>query len=343
MRSGKLLPVTLLLTVVFTGLAFGLQLLGEALPSVPGWLFWLGFALLSFTGLYLATYINITLRIRKIQEMIEEYGVSSVAKRKGKTMTLEMLEQEVAQWTSRQSQIVEELKGREQFRREYIGNVSHELKTPIFNIQGYILTLLDGAMDDPKVAPKFLKRAAKSVERMTSLIKDMDVLSKVESGQYDITLEPVNLHNLIDDTIQSLESYMAKRGAKIKVELNVPRALDVLCDAPRLEQVLDNLLVNAMKYSAEGKTVKLSCEEFDEKVQISIKDKGYGIPEKDLGRIFERFYRVDKARTREQGGSGLGLSIVKHIIDKHNETITVKSEEGEGTEFKFTLAKYNPS
>ncbi len=340
MRSGRLVPLTLLLSLVFTGLAFGLQWLSDMLTEVPGWLFWAFYGLLLFLGLFLATYMNITLRIRKIQEMIEEHGMASVAGRKGKTMTLEMLEQEVAQWTSRQSQIVEELKGREQFRREYIGNVSHELKTPIFNIQGYVLTLLDGAMDDPKVAHKFLKRAAKSVERMTSLIKDMDVLSKVESGQYDITLEPTNLHNLIEDTLQGVESFMAKRGANINVDLKVSRALEVLCDAPRIEQVLDNLLVNAMKYSDEGKTVRLSCEEFDEKIQISIKDKGYGIPERDLGRIFERFYRVDKARTREQGGSGLGLSIVKHIIDKHNETITVKSEEGKGTEFKFTLTKH---
>ena len=217
--------------------------------------------------------------------------------------------------------------------------MSHELKTPIFNIQGYILTLLDGALDDPKIASKFLKRAAKSVDRMTSLIKDMDVLSKVETGQYDIRLEPVQLKLLIEDTLQGVESYARKNDANISVDFQVDERTDVLCDTARIEQVLDNLIVNSIKYSDGVKKVAIAIIDLENKVQISVKDNGFGIPEKDQGRIFERFYRVDKARTRDAGGSGLGLSIVKHIIDRHNQTIMVQSKEGEGTTFKFTLNK----
>ena len=341
MRLGKLIPVSVLFTLGFTLFAYGLHYASVTFEGVPEYLWWLVFAIVLFASLFLAIYVNITLRIRKIQEKIEEHGMSpELVQGNRKTMTLEMLEQEVGRWSERQSQIVEEMKGREQFRRDYIGNVSHELKTPIFNIQGYILTLLDGAMDDKKVAKKFLKRAAKSVERMTSLIKDMDVLSKVESGQVDIQMDPVFITHLMDDTLQGIESFASKRAAKLVVEDRVDPDTQVMCDPARIEQVLDNLLVNAIKYSDEGKEVLLRCEEFDEKVQITVRDQGFGIPEKDLGRIFERFYRVDKARSREAGGSGLGLSIVKHIIDRHNETITVKSEEGVGTEFKFTLSKY---
>ncbi len=231
------------------------------------------------------------------------------------------------------------MKGREQFRREYIGNVSHELKTPIFNIQGYIYTLLDGALKDEKVAKKFLKRAAKSVERMTQLVKDMDVLTKVESGEYDVQLRPVIVRNLLDDALEEIENLANKRQAKIKINFFIDDNTQVLCDAARLEQVLDNLLVNSIKYSAEGSLVVVTVSSVRDKVEFKIKDHGFGISEEDLPHIFERFYRVDKARSRDAGGTGLGLSIVKHIIERHGETIKVASTEGVGTEFTFTLKR----
>ncbi len=227
----------------------------------------------------------------------------------------------------------------EQFRREYIGNVSHELKTPIFNIQGYIYTLLDGALKDEKVAKKFLKRAAKSVERMTQLVKDMDVLTKVESGEYDVQLRPVIVRNLIDDALSEIENLANKRESSIKIHFAVDENTQVLCDAARLEQVLDNLLVNAIKYSPEGSTVDFFISGTREKIEFRIKDQGFGISEEDLPHIFERFYRVDKARSRDAGGTGLGLSIVKHIVERHGESIKVVSEEGQGTEFTFTLKR----
>jgi two-component system phosphate regulon sensor histidine kinase PhoR len=338
MGLGRLVPVSLGLALLFTVLGGAMVYLDSVFEQVPDFLWYVIFALLALVLMIIAIYINITNRIRRIQKRIEESGVDTM-QGSSRTMTLDNLEEAIGEWTAKQARVVQELESREEFRREYMGNVSHELKTPIFNIQGYILTLLDGAKDDPKIAARFLKRAAKSVDRMTSLIKDMDVLSKVETGQYDIRLEPVQLNLLIEDTLQGVESYARKNDAKISVDFQVDERIDVLCDSARIEQVLDNLIVNAIKYSDDNKKVKIKVQDLESKVQISIKDNGFGIPEKDLGRIFERFYRVDKARSRDAGGSGLGLSIVKHIIDKHNQTITVTSKDGKGTTFKFTLNK----
>lgn len=339
MGIGRLFPITILLAVGLTAFTLLFDWLRKTFVFEFPWLWWVLFGLAAFLVLYLTSYLSITRRVRRIQDMMEESGLSNAPVKRGRTITLEMLENEVRKWSHQQSKVVEELKSREQFRREYMGNVSHELKTPIFNIQGYILTLLDGAKDDPNVATKFLTRASKSVDRMTQLIKDMDVLSKVESGQYDIRKRPAKIATLIEDAMQNLESWMTKRKAKVKVEFKVDEGVEVMCDADRIAQVLDNLIVNAVKYGDEGKPVLVEVKDFENKVQVAVKDKGFGIPEKDLSRIFERFYRVDKARSREAGGSGLGLSIVKHIIDKHNETITVSSKEGVGTEFRFTLTK----
>lgn len=255
--------------------------------------------------------------------------------------SLDGMEDEIALWSKKQSEFLEDYKSREQFRREYIGNISHELKTPIFSIQGYIHTLLDGAMKDPKVAKKFLKRAAKSVERMSELVKDLEAISKIESGSYEIQLRPVLLRNLIDDSMEALESFILKHKAEVDVVWEVDEDVQVICDSARIEQVLDNLIVNAVKYSPAGSTVLVVIRTNSRKIFIDVRDHGFGIPDGDLARIFERFYRLDKARARNEGGSGLGLSIVKHIVEAHGEDITVSSEERVGSVFTFSLAKVN--
>lgn len=255
--------------------------------------------------------------------------------------SLNGMEDEIALWSKKQSEFLEDYKSREQFRREYIGNISHELKTPIFSIQGYIHTLLDGAMKDPKVAKKFLKRAAKSVERMSELVKDLEAISKIESGSYEIQLRPVLLRNLIDDSMEALESFILKHKAEVDVVWEVEEDVQVICDSARIEQVLDNLIVNAVKYSPAGSTVLVVIRTNNRKIFIDVRDHGFGIPDGDLARIFERFYRLDKARARNEGGSGLGLSIVKHIVEAHGEDITVSSEERVGSVFTFSLVKVN--
>ncbi len=338
MSSKRVLLFAFGLALLLTGLANVFFIGSKYVESVPTGIWFAAMMLVYFIVLATAVYLNFTLRFRRIQRKLMENSDQFMGGF-DENMTLEKLESAVEEWSLQQRKLIQELESREEFRREYIGNVSHELKTPIFNIQGYILTLLDGAKDDPKIATKFLKRAAKSVDRMTSLVKDMDVLSKVETGSYDIRLEPTQLHLLIEDTLLGVESFAQKYDAKIEVKYTCEKSQVVLCDTAKMEQVLDNLIVNAIKYSDDNKKVKIKVEDLESKVQISIKDNGFGIPEKDLGRIFERFYRVDKARSRDAGGSGLGLSIVKHIIDKHNQTITVTSKEGKGTTFKFTLNK----
>jgi len=341
MRGNRMLLLSLIMGAMVTGLAIIFEWLLHYTEdlSVPEWLLWLFFFVITITSFYYATYFILIGRIRGIQQKIQKQGLINPNIKPSSAGNLADLEKKLQEWSEKQSALVEEMKGREQFRREYIGNVSHELKTPIFNIQGYIYTLLDGALKDEKVAKKFLKRAAKSVERMTQLVKDMDVLTKVESGEYDVQLRPVNVRNLLDDALEEIENLASKRQSKIKVNFFIEESVQVLCDAARLEQVLDNLLVNSIKYSAEGSLVIVTVSSLKDKVEFKIKDHGFGISEEDLPHIFERFYRVDKARSRDAGGTGLGLSIVKHIIERHGETIKVESTEGVGTEFTFTLKR----
>jgi len=341
MRGNRMFVLSVIAGGAVTVLALlfeWLQLHQSDFP-VPSWLWWLLFFILSCTILYATTYTILIARIRRIQQGIQKKNLSTDGAQIAEVRNLQELEDKLSEWSETQSALVEEMKGREQFRREYIGNVSHELKTPIFNIQGYIYTLLDGALKDEKVAKKFLKRAAKSVERMTQLVKDMDVLTKVESGEYDLQTRPTNVRNLIDDALEEIENLAEKRKSKINVHFGINENTQVQCDPARMEQVLDNLLVNAIKYSPEGSAVDFFISGSREKVEFRIKDKGFGISEEDLPHIFERFYRVDKARSRDAGGTGLGLSIVKHIIERHGETIKVTSSEGVGTEFTFTLKR----
>src|SRR6056300_235766 len=335
----------LLFTALLSGLTTLLMVLLLALfvntttSIVPLWVVVLLFFFSVFGLFYGAAYFILKRRVLRIKRRVLQQGIALSEQQISKSSSLFELERTLEDLNARQSSLVDELKSREQFRREYIGNVSHELKTPIFNIQGYIYTLLDGAITDEKVAKKFLRRAAKSVERMTQLVKDMDVLTKVESGEYDIQIRPVRVRTLIDDALEEIENLAAKRKSKIKLDFDIDSKTQVYCDAARLEQVLDNLLVNGIKYSDEGSTVHLSVSGVQNKVEFRIKDHGFGISEADLPHIFERFYRVDKARSRDAGGTGLGLSIVKHIIDRHGERIQVQSKEGVGTEFIFTLKR----
>ena len=218
--------------------------------------------------------------------------------------------------------------------------MSHELKTPIFNIQGYILTLIDGGLEDPNINLKYLMRASKSVDRMIDLIQDMDTLNKLESGVMEVKKRAFDISVLVQDVYDSLEDTAKSAAIALKVKpLKKGEASMVLADPGRIEQVLFNLVTNAIKYGKKGGKVSISFFDIEDRLLVEVADDGLGIPEADLGRIFERFYRVDKSRTRDAGGSGLGLSIVKHIIDAHKESINVQSTVGVGSTFSFTLQK----
>ncbi len=232
------------------------------------------------------------------------------------------------------------LKDQENYRREFLGNVSHELKTPLFTIQGYILTLLEGAMKDKKVRSKYLNRTAKGVDRIISIVKDLDLITQFESGIKTVDKSNFNIYELIDNVYDLMEFESEKNNTKLRIRNERNNSVMVYADKERILQVLTNLVVNSIKYGKESGYTEIAVDEYDkDRIIVRVIDDGEGIEEEHLPRLFERFYRIDKTRSRKKGGSGLGLSIVKHIIEAHQEQIFVKSKVGLGTEFSFTLLK----
>ena len=246
---------------------------------------------------------------------------------------------QVTSWASDRMAEIEDLREKENFRKEFVGNVAHELKTPIFSIQGYILTLLEGALEDPKFNRKFLKKAAKSAERMAMLVEDLDTITQFESGNLKLDLDRIDIVELTREIMESREREADEKGIKIHFNKPYERPIFVMADSFRISQVLTNLITNSVNYGREGGDTKISFFDLGEEILIEVEDNGPGIGKAHLARLFERFYRVDKSRSRHQGGTGLGLAICKHIIEAHKETITVRSEVGKGSVFSFTLAK----
>lgn len=242
---------------------------------------------------------------------------------------------EVRAWASERRTEIEELEAREQFRREFIGNLAHELKTPIFNIQGYILTLLEGGLEDARVNRDFLVRASNGVDRMMKLVEDLDLITKLESGVMELREAPMDLHKLVQETMDAMEIHAREKSVALVNE--VEEGTMVHADRGRLAQVFTNLFNNAVNYGKPGGTCTARSYPLGDQVVVEVSDDGIGISPEHLPRLFERFYRVGKSRARNEGGSGLGLAIVKHIVEAHHQTITVKSTEGEGTTFSFTL------
>ena len=237
----------------------------------------------------------------------------------------------------KQNKEIAQLKANEKFRKEYIGNVAHELKTPIFNIQGYITTLLDGALNDTNVNIKYLERTEKNSQRLITIVKDLDIISKLETGTIKLNFQNFDLVPIIFEVMDILENFTQEYGINLIFNHNKP--IIVYADVEKITEVVHNLALNSIIYGIINGKTEIKIQEKKKKVFVSVQDNGIGISEKDISHIFERFFRVDKSRSRERGGSGLGLSIVKHIIDTHNQTITVKSKVGEGTTFTFSLQK----
>ncbi len=234
---------------------------------------------------------------------------------------------------------IADLTEKESFRKEYIGNIAHELKTPLFTVQGYILTLIDGAWQDNEICEKYLNRANKGIERLSSIVKDLDMITKLETEGMKLNIEKINIVELVQSVFDLLEMRAKKRGISLSFD-KVYTPIFVQADKERLEQVLINLIVNSIKYGKiNGKTtIKIENYSNSQKI-IRVIDNGEGIDNIHKNRLFERFYRVDRSRSRKQGGSGLGLAIVKHIIEAHNQKIMLDSVYGKGSEFSFTLKK----
>lgn len=254
---------------------------------------------------------------------------------------LETVNKDVVLWAETKQQEIETLREQEEYRRDFLGNVSHELKTPIFNIQGYVHTLLDGGLEDEEINRKFLIRTEKSIERLISVVEDLDAISRLESGRSELNIQRINIVELAKELMEMEEMKAEKRDISICFNEKYDRPIWVMADGSQIRQVYMNLLDNSIKYGNKKGNIILQFYDMDRHILCEVADDGPGIDPKHLPRLFERFYRVDKARDRHAGGSGLGLSIVKHIIDAHKQTINVRSQVGEhsGTTFSFTLKK----
>ena len=249
------------------------------------------------------------------------------------------VELEVKEWAGAKKQEIDLLKKQEQFRREFLSNVSHEFKTPLFAIQGYIETLQDCLLDDPEMAVKFLKKAEKNVERLSYLINDLDAISKLESGEVPIDYRKFDFVLLAKEVMEGLEDKASKRKVQLSFKEKYMHPAFVNADREKIRQVMINLISNSIKYGKENGSTAIKIFELHDQYLIEVTDDGIGIDEKHLPRLFERFYRIDSHRSREVGGTGLGLAIVKHILEAHQQIISVRSTLQIGTTFAFTLQK----
>lgn len=273
--------------------------------------------------------------VRVISDEIFQSDVDSTI-----TTNMEDLLKKIRQYDDDQKSEISEMKKQETFRREFIGNLAHELKTPLFTSESYILTLLDGAIDDDEVNKKYLKIAGKAIHRLNLIVRDLDLITKIESGESEIQRTDFDIINLAQNVFEMLEITASKKNIKLILEFNDKLPLRVNADNEKIQQVLTNLVENSIKYGKENGTTELVIQELTEnKIIVRVTDNGLGIEEKHFNRLFERFYRVDQSGSRKGGGSGLGLAIVKHIMDAHDEKIYIESEFGVGSEFSFTLEK----
>ena len=253
----------------------------------------------------------------------------------------EEAERVTKKWTEERNEEISNLKERETFRKEFLGNLAHELKTPLFSIQGYILTLLEGGLEDQKVNRMFLERASNSVDRMVHLIEDLDQITKLEVNALQMDFQLFDIKKMIKEIIDSLELKAKEKNIKVSLSKDYP-AYQVYADKLKIAQVLLNLITNSINYGDEGGETKIRFHEMNDLLLIEVSDNGPGIDKKDIPRLFERFYRVEKSRTRNEGGSGLGLAIAKHIVESHGQSINVRSTVGLGCTFSFSLSRNKP-
>ena len=277
---------------------------------------------------------------KRIQKIYKEVSILDETKLDKNTITtnMENLSKNVKEFAETKKTEIAILNERENYRREFLGNISHELKTPLFTVQGYILTLLEGAIDDKNIRLKYLERANNGVERLNHIVKDLDMIAKLETGDLHLEIKNFAILSLIDEVFGLLEMEAKKRNITLSLNRIYEGKILVKADRNRIEQVLINLISNAIHYGNNNSLVTVSLKaENDKIITISITDTGEGLTEENIARVFERFYRTDKSRSRNLGGTGLGLSIVKHIIEAHNQEVFVKSELGIGSTFSFTL------
>jgi two-component system, OmpR family, phosphate regulon sensor histidine kinase PhoR len=296
---------------------------------------------------YCATFFLIQFRVenfiyKRVKKIYDDVSLLETTSYINQPVTTDMatLTKEVKKFARDKKLEIETLKIREEYRKEFLGNVSHELKTPLFTIQGYLLTLLDGAMDDKNIRKKYLERAEKGVERLIYIVKDLDMITKLEVGELNLDVTKFNIVEVVQNVFDLFEMKASNKNITLTFDTRYSKPIWVVADQEKIQQIVTNLVVNSIKYGKKGGTTEVSIEDLiNNKVIVRITDNGEGIEKQNIPRLFERFYRVDKSGARSEGGSGLGLAIVKHIIEGHNEKIYVESQLGIGSEFSFTLEK----
>lgn len=295
-----------------------------------------------FLSFYYFYYVDVTHNINLLTEKIRARFLNNEIPQKHNQLEeqdgIELLEDRVDFLIETREKEVRQFENLDSYRKEYLGNVSHELKTPVFNIQGYIDTLINGGLDDPSINMDYLRKAEKSIDRLISIIDDLETITQLESGALDLDTDVFDLAQLCKDIYSSLELQAAKKHISLELARKYDKPVLVEADKFRIRQVLVNLVTNSIKYGRENGRTLITLSYLNDDVVVEVADNGGGIDEKHLPRIFERFYRVDKGRSREQGGTGLGLAIVKHIIEAHGKSIRVDSHAGKGTTFTFSLA-----
>ena len=296
--------------------------------------------ILTFAASFLVVnYFIETFIYRRIKIIYKRIADSKRSENVAIGNTLEDVEHEVESWAEDKNKEIASLKELEEYRRNYLGNVSHELKTPIFNIQGFLHTLIDGGVNDPSVNMAYLQKAARNVERLNSIVQDLETISQLEAGKLALDLQAFDIQQLTNEVIEDMDLKAKEKNIKILFKEGANHGYRVRADKETIRQVLTNLIGNSIKYGKTNGQTKISFYDMDKIVLIEVSDNGIGIARHHLKHLFDRFYRVDKSRSRNAGGTGLGLSIVKHIIEAHNQSVHVRSTEGVGSTLGFTLEK----
>ncbi|MBQ3691181.1 MAG: sensor histidine kinase [Bacteroidales bacterium] len=323
------------------------------MESVSSWMatvgvFMIGVGILSFFILKRVFDNYVRAQVKPIYGTLESFSKADAEQLKLKTDDsgsqdvngiIEQVNDDVAKWAKDRTQEIAMLKRNEKYRKEYIGNVSHELKTPLFNIQGYISTLIDGGSEDPEICIKYLERTDKNINRLISIVNDLETISKFETGNLKLNYEVFDLAAVVNDIMELYEIKAEKKRITLKTDFKPTPPIYVNADKTRIFEVISNLVVNSINYGREDGSTTVGIYDIDNKWLVEVQDTGIGIDEENIKRIFERFFRVDKSRSSQSGGTGLGLAIVKHILEAHGERIMVKSKINEGTTFSFTLEK----
>jgi two-component system phosphate regulon sensor histidine kinase PhoR len=330
---------TFYITLFSTSLVVILSLLFSQFSWQMCLLFPFGIGIFSFFVLQYRVEHFIYRRVKKIYDDVSLLD-SSTLRTQSITTDMATLTKEVKKFATDKKLEIENLKVREEYRREFMGNVSHELKTPLFTVQGYLSTLIDSGMKDKDLRKKYLERAEKGVERLIYIVEDLDMISKLEMGDLNLDFTRFNIVELIQNVFDLLEMQADKKNIILMFDQKYNKQIPVFADKEKIQQVLTNLVMNSIKYGKEDGTTEVTIEDLvKNKIIVRVRDNGEGIEKQNIPRLFERFFRVDKSGARSEGGSGLGLSIVKHLIEGHSEKIYVESEFGKGSEFSFTLEK----